>query len=77
MAADRVFRVRKNRMCVFVKGYGAVPSADAGDDKPIFETRPPQRVGDYAIVYVEGQRRMVQLLKDTSGGGWLVDMGRA
>jgi len=75
-----LFKRKVNRLCVFFKEYGYVEVATEEDDCPIYETDPPRRIGDLAIIRVEGQRRMVMLLRShghVRNGLYLVDRGKA
>lgn len=76
----QLFRHKANRLCVFIPGYGLVPVAGDKDDAPIFVTGKPQRIGDDAIVEVEGKTRLVRLLRSElmhKSGTYLVDLGPA
>lgn len=77
--SQAVFRRSANRFCAYFDGYGLVPVADSKDDTPVFLTSPPQKVGDDAVVLVEGMRRKVRLLAASKRLGnqslFLVDMG--
>ena len=78
MNRKRVFRRKANRLFVFFAGYGLVPVAESLDDKPKFISAAPKRIGDDAIIYVEGQCRCVRLLAGVFGYTtrlFLVDMG--
>ncbi len=80
MQLESVFRRSANRIAVTFAEYGAIPVASSLDDLPVFETGPPKRIGDDAIIFVEGQRRKVRLLRSVwcvSNGTYLVDMGAA
>ena len=75
-----LFRQRRNRICVNFAGFGLVPLADELDDVPVFETAPPNQIGDDAIIYVEGQRRHVRFLRSSKmvrNSTYLVDFGKA
>lgn len=75
-----MFKTRKNRFCVRFHGYGYVPVATVEDDKPVFLTPPPKRIGDDAIIKAEGKLRKVRLLESTGhikNGTYLVDLGAA
>lgn len=73
----RLFRRRTNRICVVFKKYGLVPVAEKLDDTPIFVGEPPQRIGDFSIVDVEGHRRIVVLSVAENGRLYLLDQGDA
>ena len=83
MRIDNVFRRKANRLQVWIDEYGFVPTAQREDDVPVFETSEPKKIGDDAIIFVEGQRRKVRLLSSHGMRGmarvslWLVDMGPA
>ena len=75
-----MFKRKANRWLVNFNGYGLVPVASSNDDLPVFETAPPKRIGDDAIIRAEGKRRLVRLLKSVGmvhNQTYLVDMGRA
>lgn len=77
---DCVFRIRKNRLSVMIKGVGFVPVATSSDDVPVFKAPKPKQIGDESIVYVEGQHRKVKLLPSegmVKDSLFLVDMGVA
>jgi len=76
----RVFRNPRNRLCAFFDNYGFIPVASTGDDIPVFVSAPPRKVGDEAIIHVEGRRRKVELLRSSGGyksARFLVDLGVA
>jgi hypothetical protein len=73
-----LFRRRANRFCVSFSGSGLVPVASELDDKPLFESLPPRRVGDECVIHVEGKRRLAMLLRShghVKNGTYLVDRG--
>jgi len=75
-----LFSRRKNRFCVFFPGCGLVPVADCQDDTPTYVTAPPVKVGDTAIISVEGHRRKVVLMRSVGSDKnnlYLVDQGQA
>lgn len=76
-----LFRRRANRFLVFFADHGFVPLADREkDDIPVLITGTPVRVGDDALVAVEGQLRKVRLLRSAgsiAASTYLVDMGAA
>lgn len=79
-ASEFSFRRKANRFAVFFKGHGLVPVADSKDDRPEFETEPPHQIGDEAIIWAEGLRRRVMLLRSQyayRNETYLVDMGPA
>lgn len=76
----KLFRRKDNRLCINFDGYGLVPLADLKDDYPSFITKEPTKIGDDAIVFVEGTRRKVRLLESSGhvkNAMYLVDMGSA
>ncbi len=77
MSRDRVFHRPANRLCVWIPGHGFVPVAEGKDDKPELLSEPPRRIGDDALIEVEGQLRLVRLLATGGGSTYLVDMGAA
>ena len=80
MKSKNLFLRKANRIIVWFNGYGPVPLAQQLDDLPKFETDPPRKIGDDAIIFVEGQRRLVRLLRSTGhvvNSTYLVDMGPA
>jgi hypothetical protein len=63
---------------VFFDGIGFVPTATDQDDAIVFISRPPNKIGDKAIVYVEGRRLSVTLLRSSGmkkNSLWLVHCG--
>lgn len=74
---NEVFRRKANRLGVFLKGGGFVPVATSLDDTPVLLTAAPRRIGDDALIDVEGKVRKVRLLESTNNYTYLVDMGPA
>jgi hypothetical protein len=74
-----LFRRRANRFVAWFRGYGPIPVAEALDDEPRFASEKPSRIGDDAIIEVEGQRRRVRLLPsmEPHSSLFLVDLGPA
>jgi len=75
-----LFNRRKNRFCVFFPECGLVPVADCQDDTPTYVTAPPVKVGDTAIIFVEGRHRKVVLMRSAGSiknNLYLVDQGQA
>lgn len=77
---EKFFKKRINRFCVSFLGYGFIPVACGADDKPIFISGAPKRIGDDAVIFAEGKKRKVRLLRSNGhikDETYLVDMGPA